>query len=152
MVEGPSDELVVQRAYKDMFDAMPLDQGVDVITVRSLAFKRFLEIATILKLDVAVVTDNDGDIDALESKYEDYADFDNIKICYDRDTNYKTLEPQLLKSNSLETINCVLEKEYTDKDTLLKYMENNKTDCALKIFESDQAIEIPEYIVDAIRK
>lgn len=39
---------------------MPLDKGVEVISVNSLAFKRFLDIARLLKIDVTVVTDNDG--------------------------------------------------------------------------------------------
>ncbi len=41
LVEGPSDELIVQRAYEDKHGKLPLEDGVDVISVRSLAFKRF---------------------------------------------------------------------------------------------------------------
>jgi len=46
LVEGPSDELIVQRAYKDVHGNLPIEDGIDVITVDSLAFKRYLEIAT----------------------------------------------------------------------------------------------------------
>ena len=45
LVEGPSDELIVQRAFKDHHGVSPLARGVDVISVNSLAFKRFLQIA-----------------------------------------------------------------------------------------------------------
>ncbi|MGX7877036.1 ATP-dependent nuclease [Mesorhizobium sp. ORM6] len=41
LVEGPSDELVVQKAYYKQHKKMPLADGVDVITVNSLAFARF---------------------------------------------------------------------------------------------------------------
>lgn len=65
LVEGPSDELIVQAAYVKRHGKMPLDDGVDVISVNSLAFRRFLEIAVLLDRVVAVVIDNDGKIGAL---------------------------------------------------------------------------------------
>src|SRR5690606_15304907 len=64
LVEGPSDELIVQRAYERRHGRMPLEDGVDVISVNSLAFKRFLQIAVKLSRTVDVVTDNDGDVAA----------------------------------------------------------------------------------------
>ena len=74
LVEGPSDELVVQKAYKQKHGKLPLENGVDVISVRGLSFKRFLEIGKLLELDIRVVTDNDGKLDALKEKYKDYLD------------------------------------------------------------------------------
>jgi len=153
LVEGPSDELIVQRAYKDKHSKLPLEDGVDVISVGSLAFKRFLEIAALLNLDVRVVTDNDGDVGALKNKYERYLDgaSPHPRICYDTDQGCPTLEPQLLKANSLSTLNTILGKEFQDDVALLKYMENNKTDCALKMFETAQAWCTPVYIANAIK-
>lgn len=61
LVEGDSDELIVQKAYIDSNDGkLPIQDGVDVISVK-LTFKRFLQIAKLLNKDVAVVTDNDRD-------------------------------------------------------------------------------------------
>jgi predicted ATP-dependent endonuclease of OLD family len=60
LVEGPSDELIVQRAYFDTHGCLPLEAGVDVINVRGLSFARFLDIAKPLGKRVSVVTDNDG--------------------------------------------------------------------------------------------
>lgn len=152
LVEGPSDELIVQRAYKDKHGKLPLADGVDVIVVGSLAFKRFLEIAVLLQLDVRVLTDNDGSVVELQAKYEGYMDGEHpkIKLCYDADVNCRTLEPQLLKANSRDTLNAILGKTYANDETLLKYMEGNKTDCALKMFETARAWVTPEYIVNAI--
>jgi len=66
LVEGASDELVVQKAYmKTHSDKLPIYDGVDVISVGT-SFLRFLEIASRLNKRVAVVTDNDGDISALK--------------------------------------------------------------------------------------
>jgi putative ATP-dependent endonuclease of the OLD family len=152
LVEGPSDELIVQRAYKDKHVKLPLEDGVDVISVGSLAFPRFLEIARLLKLDVRVVTDNDGDVAALEVKYAKYRDgtASTIRIFYDSDESYPTLEPQLLKANSLAVLNNILDKVHSDDKALLKYMGRNKTDCALKLFETDQTWVKPDYINRAI--
>ena len=69
LVEGDSDELVVQRAYMDANSGrLPIQDGIDVISVGT-AFLRFLELASALKIPVAVVTDNDGDTAAVEKKY-----------------------------------------------------------------------------------
>jgi len=154
LVEGPSDELIVQKAYRDQHGKLPLEDGVDVISVRGLSFKRFLEIGKLLKLDIRVVTDNDGNIAALREKYEDYLDgkVDNINICFSDDEKCKTLEPQLLKANSLAKLNTVLGKSLTSNDDLLRHMGEHKTDTALKVFEFDGDLAFPDYICDAIRK
>ena len=146
LVEGPSDELIVQRAYKDKHQKLPLEDGVDVVSVGSLAFNRFLEIAVPLKLTVCVVTDNDGNVAALKSKYKQFVKCSTIKICYDEDETCPTLEPQLLKANSLATLNKVFGKTYADDEALLTFMNQNKTDCALTMFETDQQWDAPGYI------
>lgn len=153
LVEGPSDELIVQRAYKDKHGKMPLEDGVDVISVGSLAFKRFLQIAALLKLDVRVVTDNDEDVAALVAKYADYLNGANstIRIFYDADEACPTLEPQLLKANSRQTLNTILGTKHAEDPALLNYMKRNKTDCALKMFETAQAWKTPDYIANAIK-
>jgi predicted ATP-dependent endonuclease of OLD family len=40
LVEGPTEELVIQRAYLDKKSRLPSSDGIDIITVNSLAFKR----------------------------------------------------------------------------------------------------------------
>jgi ABC-type transport system involved in cytochrome c biogenesis ATPase subunit len=152
LVEGPSDELIVQRAYKDKHGKLPLEDGVDVIAVGSLAFKRFLEIAVHLDLNVCVVTDNDGDVARVQGKYEGYCkgEYSNIKICYDSDQRCPTLEPQLLKANSRNILNSILGRTCPGDEDLLTYMKSNKTDCALKMFETATAWVTPGYIANAI--
>ncbi len=162
LVEGDSDELVVQKAFRINNDGkLPIEKGVDIISVGT-SFLRFLEIAEKIGTEVAVVTDNDGDVEALNKKYENYLGDNakpNIKICFDTvedtgtipDFNYNTLEPKLLKANNLGTINDVLGKSYRDEDSLLKHMRANKTECALKIFETTEELQFPQYILDAIK-
>jgi predicted ATPase len=163
LVEGDADELVVQRAYMDANGGkLPIDDEIDVISV-GLSFLRFLELAVALKIPVVVATDNDGDIAALEKKYAKYKDVDYIKVCYDpvvdkgelllggKPFNYNTLEPKLVKFNSVETFNALFGTKHK-LDDLHRYMKNNKTECALAVFSSKTKIDYPKYILDAIAK
>lgn len=150
LVEGPSDELIVQAAFKKKHGKMPLEAGVDVISVRALAFKRFLEIADQLDLQTDVVTDNDGNVEALKKKYHGYLDKERIKIRYDDDIHCKTLEPQLLKANDRATINAIIGRDFQTDAELLAYMEANKTEAALRFFETDRPWTVPAYIEAAI--
>lgn len=162
LVEGDSDELIVQKAFMKEFDnKLPIEERIDVISVGT-SFLRFLEIANKLGIKTAVVTDTDGNLDSLESKYIDYIGSNkknSILICYDEEIdsgdkegfNYNTLEPKLLKVNSVETLNNIFNKENTSEDSLLTYMKNNKTTCALKIFDTDDNFNFPKYILDAVK-
>ncbi|MBR3179663.1 MAG: AAA family ATPase [Clostridia bacterium] len=164
LVEGASDELIVQRAYMDLHNGrLPIADGVDVISV-GLTFLRFLELADKLGIPTYVVTDNDGDVDALKKKYFNYLGEhakQTISICFDEtvdgnenDTskyNYNTLEPKLLKENSLDSFNVLFGKNFTTEDELRKCMKNNKTECALAIFGATERVNYPEYILKAVR-
>ncbi|GHT08256.1 hypothetical protein AGMMS49532_02830 [Endomicrobiia bacterium] len=64
LVEGASDELIIQRAFMDKNNnALPIEKEIDVISVKGLAFKRFLDVAKMIKKPVAVVADNDGNFE-----------------------------------------------------------------------------------------
>lgn len=146
LVEGPSDELIVQRAYLDKYGVAPLANGIDVISVNSLAFKRFLQIADRLSIPARVITDNDGDVAALQERYADYLKY----IFFDLDEQTPSLEEQLLKANSLAKLNAALGTKFPDDSTLLKFMKSNKTDAALAIFKSTTTLAFPDYIQRAI--
>ncbi|MEV7964750.1 AAA family ATPase [Sphaerisporangium sp. NPDC088356] len=154
LVEGPSDELIVQRAYLDQHGRLPIEDGIDVISVRAISFKRFLDIAILLKKNhVTIVTDNDGkDTADVRANYEGYIAHGNVTVCVGEDKRYKTLESQLLNANSLAMMNEILGKSYGSEEDLLKHMtaDKNKTTCALTIFNSAQSVNMPGYIQDAI--
>jgi len=157
LVEGDSDELIVQKAYMSQNGGkVPIEDEIDVISVRSLAFKRFLDIAKKINKPVVVVTDNDGDFrNNVTKKYESYKDVSTIKICADSNEDLPTLEPQIVESNRnqldvLREVLVIQEEKYQDEVSIIKYMEGHKTDCALKIFETDKDIKYPQYILDAI--
>ncbi|WP_374363089.1 ATP-dependent endonuclease [Cloacibacterium sp.] len=165
LVEGDSDELVVQRAFMDANNGLlPIEKGIDVISVGT-SFLRFLEVAEKLEKNAIVVTDNDGDVNALKLKYKKYLEANKkhtIKICFDdvidsgnlkirtKEFNYNTLEPKILKENGISVMNKIFGKTFNDIDEMHKHMKSNKTDCALKIFDSKDNIKFPQYILDAI--
>lgn len=151
LVEGPSDELIVQRAYKERHGVMPLEQGVEVISVNSLAFKRFLDIATALNKEADVVTDNDGDSEKVKAKYAGYVGTACIRIQYDDDPAYPTLEPQLVRKNGLKKVNMILGTSFTDDASAVGYMIDRKAETALKFFETNFEWLPPDYIARAIR-
>ncbi|NEJ72074.1 AAA family ATPase [Rhizobium phaseoli] len=163
LVEGDCDELIVQRAYMDANKGrLPIDDEIDVISVGT-AFLRFLELAKALKIPVIVATDNDGNLDKLKKKYADFEGVAHIKICYDPEIdkgdliigdkafNYNTLEPKLLKANSVDAFNKLFGTDHA-LDDLHRYMLRKKTDCALAIFSAPANITYPKYILDAIAK
>lgn len=151
LVEGPSDELLVQRAFYEAHRKLPLEAGVDVINVHGLSFKRFLDIAKPLGKQVAVVTDNDGcDRSEVEGRYAEYTEGPEIAIHVGSPDDGHTLEPQLVASCGTETLNEVFGTAFPSDDELVHYMQANKTVCALKIFESKSDILLPQYLLDAV--
>lgn len=167
LVEGDADELIIQKAYFDKHKKLPIEDEIEVISVGT-TFLRFLELADLLKKETVVVTDNDGDIEALEKKYKNYIRLNKkeyVEICYDKEThinqgtlkknngnfNYDTLEPCMVRANNLKTLNKILKQDFQTEDELIKYMVNNKTECALEIFKSNENINYPIYIEEAIK-
>jgi putative ATP-dependent endonuclease of OLD family len=155
LVEGPSDELIVQKAFIKSKGKLPIEDEVDVISVGT-SFLRFLEIAQKIKKPVVIVTDNDGDFaNKVTKKYQQYASISTIKVCADQRNDFKTLEPQMAEANKdqlglLLGILGINDTDYPEQSAISDYMQNNKTDCALKIFESNQDVRFPQYVLDAI--
>ncbi len=152
LVEGPSDELVVQRAFKDCHGMLPLEAGVDVINVRGLSFKRFLDIAKPLRKRVDVITDNDGDDpDTVKARYADYTGEGlSITVHVGSAAGGRTLEPQILAANDLASLNTLFGTSHGAPADLAAYMVDNKTECALRVLEAAEGITMPGYIADAV--
>ncbi|MDD4157166.1 MAG: AAA family ATPase [Candidatus Cloacimonetes bacterium] len=170
LVEGDSDDLIIQRAYYDSNKRLPIDDGIEII-VTGLSFKRFLDLAIKLEINTVVVTDNDGDIDRINDLIAEYKNYHWIKICsgtkaytheelgFEQSTdpnkeskvpNVNTLEPEILRANNRDIINKILDKSYDNDEDLLHFMIKNKTEVAWKIFSSKESINYPQYIYDAI--
>ena len=151
LAEGPSDELVIQRAYKDLHGKLPIEEGVDVISVRGLSARRFLEIAGPLGKRVNVVLDNDGKtVPEVEARYAAYEGNAAISIHVSDPDHGATLEPQLLEANGLAALNGILGRDYESEEELAAYMADNKTTCALSLLETKAQVQVPTYIEAAV--
>ena len=127
---------------------MPIDDGIDVISV-GLSHKRFLDLAVRLKRRVWVLTDNDGKtVEEMNQRFADYVGHDFVSIHTGSDPACRTLEPQIAASNDLATLNAALGNNYGSKDEAIDAMTADKTGAALAIFESNTAINMPEYITE----
>ena len=90
--------------------------------------------------------------DFIEICFDETEDTGDLKIGKnEKPFNYNTLEPKILKSNDLEKLNMILGTTYANEDELHKYMRSNKTDCALKIFDTKENVSFPQYILNAIQ-
>lgn len=151
LVEGPSDELVVQRGYQDAKGKLPIEDGIDVISV-GLSHKRFLDLAIRLKRRVWAVTDNDGKtVDQVKERFSGYLDSDRVSLHVGTNPKLTTLEPHIVAANDLATLNAVLGKEYDSKEKALQAMLEDKTGSALAIYQSKTPIVMPDYIRDVFK-
>lgn len=154
LVEGPADELIIQRAYIDNFGKQPIEDGIDVMSVGGVAFKRYCELAKLINKPITIVTDNDKNGAAVEAKYMKYKDI--LTLCYEADDGLNTLEPSVLSVNkeSFDNFksmiyhgNDIKNKTFEDIQT---FMISNKTEWAMRVFLSDTKISYPDYILKAI--
>ncbi len=144
LVEGPAEYMLFDIFYKKIHGHKMEEDNVQVMDVRGLSFKRFLEIASITGARVAVVTDNDEDYQKnCINKYSDFAKKDNIEIFYESDNAKRTFEIVL------EEINKQLCEDLFGYSAI-DYMLNNKTEAAYQLMNSADII-VPDYIERAIR-
>ena len=149
LVEGPSDAIIFERAYRDIVGSLPIENGVDVISMGGLTSRRALEVCRALKRRVTALQDNDGRtpdeiVDALGELLEDET---RVLFVGDPDDG-TTLEPQLVSANSINTLRAVLGLK--DSVDPLEWMTNNKTEMAIRIFDAKEPISMPRYVREAI--
>lgn len=171
LVEGPSDELILKKIYLDKYECLPEENGIDVIVVRGIGFKNYLNIARPIKHPVRIVKDNDGDYQKNITEWLGEYDDNTISI-YSPDNNASySLEPALVESNSenveqLDKLAGVMLSTRTynkyhigelqaKKDFLKDWFKGEKTggrkvDSAMRIFDSNEAIVFPDYLLQAV--
>lgn len=150
LVEGPSDEILFERFYKAARGKRPIEDGVDVISMRGLAPKRSLELAKALGKRCAALRDNDGNAVAdLIADLGDLALMGSREVFIGDKSLGATLEPQLLAVN---TDDALMRRALgvTAQANLSTWMTNNKTEGALRLAVTAETIVAPEYFTDAI--
>lgn len=156
LVEGPTDELVFDWAFRKVRGKLPHEAGVDVIECGT-SHKRFLELAAALeKGGIAALRDNDGDDpDYWAGLAEPHLSNVRAFFCGALGEG-KTIEPQMIEANKdkLQTLASIVRKRGNSIDKLEEFMTSNKTEWALRLLEADKSesevLDIPSYILNAI--
>ncbi|MDV6315930.1 ATP-dependent nuclease [Idiomarina sp. HP20-50] len=177
LVEGPSDELILKKKYLQDKDRLPEEDGIDIIVVRGIGFRHYLEIAKHIGTKVNVVKDNDGSYEQNITKYsENYSD-SNIEFFSEENNALKSLEPSLIEANAIDedtlkkfariALSTVTFKKLDEIRALKDQKEflvsvyigekgdknygSKKVDSAIRIFDSHEDIQYPEYLAEALK-
>lgn len=150
LVEGDAEFILIEALYAKHADGGSLDaDGVHVISVDGTSFKRYLDLATVLKTKVAVIRDNDGDYQAkCEDNYAEYVS-DTIKVFADTDNNRSTFEICMYQDNKLSCDDAFGAGRV--KLSVQEYMLRNKTDAAFLLLKhQEDKLIAPLYIRNAV--
>ena len=149
LVEGPSDAIVLERAYLDATGTHPTDVGIDIVAMGGLTFGRALELCQRLDRSVVVLQDNDGRApDEVRESVKDFLERGKRELLVSDQSSGTTLEPQLIAINDESLLRKVL--GVASNADLNTWMTNNKTESALRILDSPDSIAYPDYISEAI--
>ena len=150
LVEGAAEYIILPKIYiKELGNRIETD-GVEIISMGSISYERYREVAESLNKKVAVITDNDKVIKAYENT-------DLFRIFSDSDVNNWTLEVAFYNSNVdfFDELYKDKKNESNYKGEEMKkscaYMLKNKSDNALLLEKHIYELEIPNYLKEAVK-
>ena len=150
IVEGPSDEMIFNRAYRDGTGHDPSDDMIDVLTYGTQN-RRPLELCALLNRPAAVLRDVDAQTPQYwKLKAKDFLKDGVREMFIGEEQNGPTLEPQLCAANrdDLETLQTIVKCPIGDD--LVAHMTSAKTESAWLIATHQTRIKYPTYVTDAI--
>mgnify|MGYP001677646079 CR=1 FL=1 len=156
LVEGPTDEMVFDWAFRKMRGCLPQEKGIDVIE-SGVRYKRALELAAAVdKSPVVALRDNDDKAEEHWVSAVEAFESDGRKLLVGHDDEGRTIEPQMVCANSgaLATLAKAVGVEISDSAGLESYLLNHKVEWSLNLLEADEeetaCLNAPRYIVEAI--
>ena len=150
LVEGSAEFILLEEFYGRHSGGSSLAADrVHVISVGGTSFKRYLELAKLLGVKVAIIRDNDKDWQRnCVDNYEEFK-MDNAKIFADEDNERSTFEICLYEDNKLlcDRLFGTIRRTLSVQD----YMLSNKADAAFELLDKGaDELSAPKYIQDAI--
>lgn len=153
LVEGDAEFMMMAFFHKKALNKSLDTSGVDVIAVDGKCFKRYIEIARILGVKTAVITDNDKSYQKnIQEAYDGYMnnEYPTIKVFSDTNDDRYTFEVCVYADNS--DICNRLFGEHLRARTVQEYMLANKAECAYKLtINEPEGFVVPGYIQNALR-
>lgn len=151
LVEGDAEYILMSELYQKVTGNSLETDGIYVIEVGGKCFKRYMELASLVKtLKVAVITDNDKNYQQnCKDNYDGY-EKDNIRIFADTNPERYTFEACIYADN--KTVCDELFTTERRKLPILEYMLLNKTEAAFELVYKGKAssLVVPGYISEAI--
>ncbi len=175
LVEGPSDELLLKKIYLKTREKLPEEDGIDIIVVRGIGFKNYLNILRHLQHSTHVVKDNDHDYERNIAAWAgDYDGLGFISIFSSQNDELHSLEPALIEENAKDIMQLnklasvvlgpqvlkdynALGQEMVERKEFLrqryqgKSSAGEKVDAAMRIFDSDEELFFPDYLLEALK-
>lgn len=152
LIEGDAEYILMSAFFQNETKNAIENSDIHIIAVDGITFKRYLDIAKILNIKTAIITDNDGDYEEnISNNFSEYNQ-DNIKIFSDTDNNRRTFEICVYQDNTK-----ICDELFTKgrrKLTVQEYMvhKNNKAEVAYILLDKKGSeILAPQYIKDAIK-
>ena len=150
LVEGDAEYILVEAFYTKSVGQAPEESDTHVISVDGTSFKRYLDLAKLLKIKTAVIRDNDGNYQQnCVDRYVEYS-CEHIKVFSDKDGKRPTFEICLYADNSAICDDLFGQQRKTL--SVQEYMLKDKAEAAFLLLQK-KANELtpPQYILDAIQ-
>lgn len=150
LVEGPSDEIIFERVFNDLYGKRPIECGIDVVSMRGLSLARGLELCHKLGKRVAAMRDNDGVEPAeLRKPLTQWLAAGQREVFIGDVLHGTTLEPQLIHHCGAAHLRTML--GITPNADVSTWMTREKTEAALRIATSEHALTPPAYMLQAAK-
>ena len=151
LVEGDAEYILMERFVSEIVGQSLEQSGIAVIAVDGRCFKRYLEIAKLLRIKTAVITDNDRDYNTnITQNYAEYiGQYPYICIFSDSNNDLYTFEACMYNVNKV-----VCDRLFAGalrSRTVLDYMLDNKSEVAYRLLITEAPVAIPQYIINAIQ-
>ena len=159
LLEGDAEYILIDALFKNAIGEQLESNEIHIIAVDGITFKRYLDIALIVKIKTAVITDNDKNY--TENCVENFSEYtkDNIKVFSDIDNSRSTFEICIYQDNAKICDELFKDRLRVYKNgrqslTVQEYMlnKNNKAEVAYTLLDkkSDEIIA-PLYITEAFK-
>lgn len=142
LVEGAAEFILMDKFIQKTAHKDSAAFGAWIIALNNLSFRRYMEVANLLGIMVAVVRDNDHN----PSEFYSELCTDKIKVFSDSDASRYTFEVCLYNDNK-----TALDELFHAEQNVQEYMLKHKAEAAFQILKSDVDLEVPKYIGDAIK-
>ena len=140
IVEGPSDEILFNRMFRDQTGKTPESLGVDVMSIGGTSFARCFELASKMNRQLYALRDNDGESsDYWTHKIDDFLEGEKRKMYIGDPACGHTLE------NQVHHFNVKLLSGFSPDN-----MKKHKTISAIELAGMEEALTPPDYIMSSI--